>query len=73
MKPSLNRTTIFKLILHGIELHTEFKERDNKEKNAKFKFKNCICNAILWEKKIIINYEDRVAQSVEHWTANLAA
>ena len=30
MKPSLNRTTIFKLIVHGIELHAAFEERENK-------------------------------------------
>ena len=41
MKPSLNRTTIFKFIVHGIELHTAFEERENKQKNAK-----------LWLKKI---------------------
>ena len=35
-KPSLNRTTIFKLIVHGIELHTAFEERENKQKNVKF-------------------------------------
>ena len=35
MKPSLNRTTIFKLIVHGIELHSAFEERENKQKNAK--------------------------------------
>ena len=34
MKPSLNRTTIFKLIVHGIELHAAFEERENKQKNA---------------------------------------
>ena len=33
MKPSLNRTTI--LIVHGIELHAAFEERENKQKNAK--------------------------------------
>ena len=36
MKPSKNRTTIFKLIVHGIELHTAFEKRENKQKNAKF-------------------------------------
>ena len=40
MKPSVNRTTIFKLIVHGIELHAAFEERENKQKNAKFWFKN---------------------------------
>ena len=35
MKPSLNRTTIFKLIVHGIELHAAFEKRENKQKNAK--------------------------------------
>ena len=34
--PSLNRTTIFKLIVHGTELHAAFEERENKQKNAKF-------------------------------------
>ena len=29
MKPSLNRTTIFKLIVHGIELHAAFEKREN--------------------------------------------
>ena len=60
MKPSLNRATIFKLIVHGIELHMAFEERENKQKNAKFILKNwviflsqqnCISNAVLWEKK----------------------
>ena len=36
MNPSQNRTTIFKLIVHGIELHAVFEERENKQKNAKF-------------------------------------
>ena len=36
MKPSLNRTTIYKHIVHGIELHAAFEERENKQKNAKF-------------------------------------
>ena len=40
MKLSLNRTTICKLIVHGIELHTTFQERENKQKNAKFQTKN---------------------------------
>ena len=39
MKPSLNRTTIFKLIVHGIELHATFEERENKQKNAKLLLK----------------------------------
>ena len=61
MKPSLNKAIIFKLIVHGIKLHTAFEERKNKQKNAKFYFKknwviflflqNCISNTILWEKK----------------------
>ena len=60
MKPSLNRTTIFKLIVHGIELHAAFDERENKQKNAKLYFKKLelsfvshkitFSNAILWEK-----------------------
>ena len=38
MKPSQNRTTIFKLIVHEKELHAAFEERENKQKkNAKFK------------------------------------
>ena len=36
MKPSVNRTTIFTLIVHGIELHAAFEERENKQKNANF-------------------------------------
>ena len=68
MKPSLNRTTILKLIVHGIELNADFEERENKQKNAKFLFtklelsffshKKCIINAILLEKnsKITLNY-----------------
>ena len=36
MKPSLNRTTILKLVVHGIELCAAFEERDNKQNNAKF-------------------------------------
>ena len=39
MKPSLNRTTIFKLIVHGIELHAAFEKRKNKQKNAKLYLK----------------------------------
>ena len=60
MKSSFNRTTIFKLIVHGIELHAAFEERENKQKNAKLKFKKSelsfvshkieFSNAILWEK-----------------------
>ena len=47
--------------MHGIELHAALQERENKQKNAKFKLKkirviflfsqNCVSNAILWEKK----------------------
>ena len=40
MKPSLNRKIIFKLIVHRIELHAGFEERENKQKNTKFEFKN---------------------------------
>ena len=36
MKPSLNKITIFKLIVHGIEPRMAFEERENKHKNAKF-------------------------------------
>ena len=36
MKTSQNRTTILKLIVHGIELHAAFEGRENKQKNAKF-------------------------------------
>ena len=60
MKLSLNRTTIFKLIVHGIELHAAFEGRENKQKNAKLQFKKlelsfvshkiAFSNAILWEK-----------------------
>ena len=35
MKPSLNRKTIFKLIVQGIELCAAFEERETKQKNAK--------------------------------------
>ena len=36
MKPSLKRSTIIKLIVHGIELHAAFEKRENKQKkNAK--------------------------------------
>ena len=31
MNPSQNRTTIFKLIEHEIELHAAFEERENKQ------------------------------------------
>ena len=34
MKPSLDRMTIFKLIVHGIDPLVE--ERENKQKDAKF-------------------------------------
>ena len=57
----LNRTTIFKLIVHSIEQHAAFEERKIKQTNAKSWFKklrviflfqqNWISNAILWEKK----------------------
>ena len=60
MKRSLNRTTIFKLIVHGIELHAAFEESENKQKNAKLQLKRlelsfvshkiAFSNAILWEK-----------------------
>ena len=33
-KPSLNRTTIFKLVAHGIELRAAFGERENKQNNT---------------------------------------
>ena len=36
MKPSVNRTTIFTLIVDEIELHAAFEERENKQKNANF-------------------------------------
>ena len=32
MKPSFNRTTVIKLIVHGIELRAVFEERENKQK-----------------------------------------
>ena len=48
-------------MVHGIELHAAFEERENKQKNANFELKflrviflfqqKCISNAILWEKK----------------------
>ena len=60
MKPSQNKSTIFKLIVHGIELHAAFEERENKQKNAKFWFKvfrviflfpqKCISDALFWGK-----------------------
>ena len=66
MKPSQKRTTILKLIVHGIELHATFEERENKQKNAKFSLiflkviflfpQKCISDAILWGKKITLNY-----------------
>ena len=60
MKPSVNRTTTFTLIVHGIELHDAFEERENKQKTLTFNYffrviflfpQKCISNAILWEKK----------------------
>ena len=45
MKTSLNRTTIFKLIVHGIELYAAFEKRENKQKNAK-----------LWLKKLELSF-----------------
>ena len=39
MKPSLNRTTTFKLIVHGIEPHATFEKRENKQKHAKLELK----------------------------------
>ena len=36
MKASVNRTTHFTLIVHWIELHAAFEERENKQKNANF-------------------------------------
>ena len=38
IKPSLHRATIFKLIVHGIYLHTAFEERENKQMNVKLYF-----------------------------------
>ena len=35
MKKSLSRTTIINLIVHGIEPHTKFEERENKQKNKR--------------------------------------
>ena len=40
MKPSLSRTTIFKLFVPGIELLLAFEERENKQKDAWFQFKH---------------------------------
>ena len=66
MKRSLNRTTIFKLIVHGIELHAAFEEREHKQKNAKFWLKNLELslfshkNALVMQfggkRKITLNY-----------------
>ena len=39
MQRSFNRTTIFKLIVNGIELHAAFEERENKQQNAKLLLK----------------------------------
>ena len=36
MKPSVNRTTTLTLMVHGIEPHAAFEERDYKQKDAKF-------------------------------------
>ena len=36
MKPYVNRTTTFTLIVHGIEVYAAFEERENKQKNANF-------------------------------------
>ena len=32
---AIPKQTIFKLIVHGIELHAAFEERENKQKNDK--------------------------------------
>ena len=34
MKPSVNGTTTFTFMVHGIELHAAFEERENKQNNA---------------------------------------
>ena len=34
MKSSVNRTTTFTLIVHGIELHAAFEESENKQKKS---------------------------------------
>ena len=57
MKPSVNRTTTFTPMVHGIELHAAFEERENKQNNANFQLnifrviflfqQKCISNAIL--------------------------
>ena len=39
MKQSLNRTTIFKLIVHGTKLRMTCEEKENKQKNATFQAK----------------------------------
>ena len=36
MKLSVIRTTTFTLMVHGIELHAAFEERENKQKKANF-------------------------------------
>ena len=61
MEPSVNRTTTFILMVHGIELHAAFEERENKQKNAYFSLnffrviflfpQKCISNSILLKKK----------------------
>ena len=53
MKPSQNRTTIFKLIVHGIELQAAFEERENKQKNAKFLIKKLFRVIFLFPQKCI--------------------
>ena len=36
MKPFINRTTTFTLMVHEKELHAAFEEGENKQKNANF-------------------------------------
>ena len=67
MKPSLNRTTIFKLIVRRIKLHAAFEEREYKQKNAKvlikknlefsfFSYKSALVMQLGEKRKITLNY-----------------
>ena len=66
MKPSQNRTTIFKLIVHVIELHAAFDERENKKRTLNFNLnflelsffshKNALVMQFYGKRKITLNY-----------------
>ena len=66
MKPSVNRTTTFTLMVHGIELRAAFEERENKQKYANFKLiflelsffshKNALVMHFCGKRKINLNY-----------------